>query len=461
MRSPPHLVRIAWAGLLVAGFGSIAALNWPGHLPYDSVTGLWEGRRLQSISWGPRMYAAVLGAFDHVVAGPAPYTLFQLALLAAAWAALPALGRRAAWSGPAALALAFALPQVLIFQGIVWRDVLFANLAVFAFTALALAAARWQRGGLRWSLLAGAAAALALGALVRQNGGVTIAPWALALGWIGARGSWRRGLAWAAGGLAAPLLLAGLLSAANPVREAPHVPSGVGLRLLARYDLVAALAKDPAYPLPILAHDNPAALAAARREAPRAYSPERIDLLARDAALTEALRAFHKPALVAAWRQMIAHDPAGYAARRLELFRWVFLTPRLAACVPLHLGVDGRADLERALGLTHGLRPRDGGLLAYATPWFETPAYSHLTYALAAAALAVVLLLRRRPADIAMAGLMLGALGFAASFFVLTLACDYRYLYAVDLAAITGLLHLALDPRLRGDQGRRRPGALG
>jgi hypothetical protein len=56
------------------------------------------------------------------------------------------------------------------------------------------------------------------------------------------------------------------------------------------------------------------------------------------------------------------------------------------------------------------------------------------------------LLLRRRPADVAVAGLLLGALMFTATFVVLSIACDYRYLYALDLAAITGSLYVALDP---------------
>ena len=67
-------------------------------------------------------------------------------------------------------------------------------------------------------------------------------------------------------------------------------------------------------------------------------------------------------------------------------------------------------------------------------------------------ALAVVLLLwrRRDPADMTIIGLQLGALAFTASFAVLSVACDYRYLYLLDLAAITGVLYVALDmPRLR------------
>ena len=61
----------------------------------------------------------------------------------------------------------------------------------------------------------------------------------------------------------------------------------------------------------------------------------------------------------------------------------------------------------------------------------------------------MLLMLRRDPADLIIAGLMVGALGFAASFFVFSIACDYRFLYVLDLAALTGVLYLAIDPRLR------------
>ena len=59
-------------------------------------------------------------------------------------------------------------------------------------------------------------------------------------------------------------------------------------------------------------------------------------------------------------------------------------------------------------------------------------------YALLALAGLVVLVSRRRPADLAMAGLLAGALAFAASFFVISISCDYRYLYLLDLAALAG-----------------------
>ena len=59
------------------------------------------------------------------------------------------------------------------------------------------------------------------------------------------------------------------------------------------------------------------------------------------------------------------------------------------------------------------------------------------------------LLWRRDGSDLAIAGLMFSGLAFTASFFVISLACDYRYLYFLDLAAMTGLFYLVLDPSLR------------
>jgi hypothetical protein len=78
--------------------------------------------------------------------------------------------------------------------------------------------------------------------------------------------------------------------------------------------------------------------------------------------------------------------------------------------------------------------------------FFGTPVLSHLSFAILSLAITVVLVLRGRPSDWVMAGLQAGALAFAGSFILIALACDYRYLYFLDLAALLGLVYLALDP---------------
>jgi hypothetical protein len=449
----------AWRGLLVLGYALIAGLNFPGQIPFDTTTALWEGRTHVRMSWGPRMFSAILGWFEAVEPGAGLYAAATLLLLFLAWWALARLSPRVSWAAPALLAFWLATPHILILQGVLWRDVLFANLTVAAFVALAGAAALWTRAGRRWSLLALAAVLLALAALVRQNGGIVIVAAALALAWTARRAGWLRAIAWGAGGLVATLAAAFTFAALDPVHEPPGQRShSVGFHILAHYDVIGALAEDPARPMPRLAADRPQSLRILRGVARKVYSPQRVDFFDRDPATSNLWR-FDRPVMLAAWRDLILSDPAGYARRRFEIFRWVFMTPDLQACGPLHLGVAGLPDVERNLGLKDGPYVSSTRLWTYAHAWFATPVYSHLTYALIAIAVLAFLLVRRRPADAPIAALMLGALMFTATFFVLSIACDYRYLYALDLAAITGSLYVALDPSLRREPARQAAAA--
>jgi hypothetical protein len=99
------------------------------------------------------------------------------------------------------------------------------------------------------------------------------------------------------------------------------------------------------------------------------------------------------------------------------------------------------------LGMAGRMDGRDRALQAYARAFLGTPVWSHVTFTVLALACLVLLLRRRRPADIAMAAMLLAAFAFTASFFVISISCDYRYLYALDLSALAALLYLALDAK--------------
>ncbi|MET0271858.1 MAG: hypothetical protein ABW360_02600, partial [Phenylobacterium sp.] len=354
------------------------------------------------------------------------------------------------WAAPAALVLVLATPQLINFQGIVWKDVLFANLSVAAFVALAHAARDWDDRRSTLPPLAAACLCLAVACLVRQNGAVAVAAFALAVGWIAGRRNWKWAVPWAVAAFAAPMLLAAGLDAVNPVREPPGARDlDAGVRIVQHYDLVGALAADPTRPMPALQASNPAGLAVLRKEAPKVYSPVRADTLSRSQSLGIALWRMDGKAIDEEWRNLILKDPVAYAEMRLSVFDWVFLTPKLDQCLPIHVGVAGLPDQTVALGLVNGWEPPDAQLYNYSTWWFDTPFYSHLTYGLLAFAVFVFLMIRRQAADIAVAGLMVAGLGFAATFAIISIACDYRYCYFLDLAAITGVLYVALDPRLK------------
>ena len=52
LRTAPHPATVTGA-IVIAGFGFSAAINWPGHLSYDSVIQLLEGRTGVYANWHP------------------------------------------------------------------------------------------------------------------------------------------------------------------------------------------------------------------------------------------------------------------------------------------------------------------------------------------------------------------------------------------------------------------------
>lgn len=454
MTAQRSLLRLApallWLAVLTVGYGLILFLNHPGHMSVDSVISLVEGRTGVRLVFGPPMFSSILGFFDRITPGsPFAYVCGAALLLVLSWAAMPSLRGRVAWIAPFVLAGAMLAPQVLIYQAIAWKDVLFANFAIAGFVTLAHAVKRWDGRG-RLQLLALAFLLLAVACLLRQNGALVCVFSAATLAWAAWNSGWRKALAWAAAGFAIPLVLSIALNAVTPVKDPPGETRNVGMRLLQGYDLAGAIAENPNRPLRALEADNPQAAADLRVEAPKYYSPVRIDALLGSKTLGRALVSYDTPTIGKQWAQTLIEDPVGYARRRLEVFRWVFLTPDIDKCLPVHLGLDGPPKHMRQLGIrTRQGEVDDTRLWNYTTWWMDTPGLSHPAYAALALAVTGFLLLRRERADIAMAGLMLTALSFAASFYVISLACDYRYLYFLDLAALTGLAYVALDPRIR------------
>ncbi len=188
MDGKPHFLRpdrIA-AAVLVMGYGAMLALNAPGQISYDTVTQLADGRSGHYNSWHPPLMAFLLGVFDRLVPGTLLFLLFQSLLLLGGLLALLALKPRG-WPSVALALLIVLTPQWLLYQGEIWKDVLFADAAIAGFAALAWHAAR--HGGLadfaRWLLL------VVLAAATRQNGVVLLPAAAVTLA-VMAPGRWRR-----------------------------------------------------------------------------------------------------------------------------------------------------------------------------------------------------------------------------------------------------------------------------
>jgi hypothetical protein len=449
-RTSPHRTRVEAPHLATAAVVLFAAavcfiLNFPGHLSYDSVVQLSEGRTGVYSGEHPPVMSWLLGLADAVRPGAALFVAFDVAMIYGALLALVWLGRPKPWVAVLAALLAL-LPQLSVYPAIVWKDVLFGGSLIAGYACLVWAAAQWSAPARRWPCLAASLAFLVLAALARQNGAVALPVAALAVAWIAARsggGIWR-----AAGfgvgflGLAGVLVVAGAGALSMHVVKSPDA-SAEAWQALELSDIVAATVRDPHLELPVLHARAPGLEADVRTRGVRAYSPVRVDTL--EPAFVELGDGddSRAPVIAAQWRDLVARHPLLYLQLRLTAFRWVLTTPQPDACGLVETGVDGPPEEMSLAGLKPRQTSRDNAIGDYALAFAGTPVFSHLAYGGVSLACLAWLLRRRRPADIAAAGMIVSALAFAASFAVISIACDYRYLYALDLTAIAAALYLA------------------
>ncbi|MDZ4376411.1 MAG: hypothetical protein U1C74_33925 [Phenylobacterium sp.] len=445
-RSP--ILLAAWLLVFAGGFATLLWLNLPGHLSVDSVLGLEEGRFGVRKTWNPAIFGWLLGVLDGLWPGTTLAVALMGLLLFGGWALLAGLRPRVWWGAPVVALGVLALPQTIIYPAIIWKDVLFSASAVMGFVILALGV---RDGRPRWVSLAAAALLFAAAGLFRQNGLVLAVPAAIAVAWAAWPSGRGRALGAGGGWLVAVAVLTVVLSAvARPQGPGEPDSSGArGLRILQTYDLTGAAALEPGRPMPVIEAVDPAVAQRLRDAAPQVYTPVRVDVMLADKPLNTALRSLDRDTVRAEWLRLVTGDPGLYLRVRALAFWQVLATPEIDRCLPLHVGVEGPPAALQALEMAPRRSLDDMRLYNYATWYLDTPAMSHLTYGVAAALVFGVLMVRRDPADLVMAAMMLGALGFTTTFFVLSLACDYRYLHFLDVSALTGVLYLALDPSLR------------
>jgi hypothetical protein len=236
----------------------------------------------------------------------------------------------------------------------------------------------------------------------------------------------------------------------------PHAPEGAlkeGVRIVQNYDLIGAVTLDRTYRLSEIEKSQPKAAGIIRQRGPLNWSPDRVDWLDRDKVIGDALNSVPDDVARRQWFALIFKRPDLYLRMRWNDFDWVFLSPNPDRCLPVYTGVDAPANKMGPLKIAHRYSTSDQQLTNYDSYFVDTPVQRHWAYAAIALVVAGLLLWRRQPADLAVAGLMLGALAVAGSFFVISIACDYRYLYILDLSALVGMFYVLVDPT----GFRRRP----
>ena len=459
--SAPYAPRVAALVVLAVGLVVSLAMNLPGHMSYDSVLQLAQGRSGLYNNWHPPVMAWLLGLFDGVVRGTALFVVFDSLLLYGALAILVCAAPRTSWFAAPLLGLWAMIPDGLIYPGIVWKDVLFAASALGGFAALVLAARVWPHRRRRFAAIAAGFVLFALAALSRQNGLVILPVAAVACGWIAARFGGHKPIHSALAYALTPLMAAGLLmfvgNAALQFRSDGEPSQTYQLEDLQAYDLAGALQAHPSLRLDRLRATSPGLEQLLRRKAAPVYSPVRLDAISGMPDLDKALFDTPLPDVSGQWRELVLGHPWLYLQVRARDFFWVLFTPDIDACLPFFDGVAGPEPWVTRLGLTNHEGPKDIALKDWGEPFSHSPLSSHALYLAIDVLLLVLLLRRRRTADIAMAGLLASGLLFVATFFVISVACDYRYLYFLDVGAIAAGLYVAADPT--GLRLRRRPPA--
>ena len=440
-------VRVAIAIILIAGWALTLGLSWPGHLSFDSIVQLHDGRTGFYHSWHPPVMAWLLGVGDAILPGTGLYVIVVTTLIFGSFFALLWTRSRASWAAVLLAVLFVPLPQFQLYPMIVWKDVLFAAAGVASFVCLALAEVHWKQRHIRIGLVVASFLLTVLATLTRQNGLIALIAIAAGFAWIVTRNSnWARGVIC---GMAA-LVAAGVTAFAISFVLAVHSDGGEGtrtqLRLLRFYDLVGAVAVDPHLPLATLADEEPDLEALMRSDGRRLYSPERNDTLAGSSALQDSLGQAGPGTIAVQWYDLVRDHPWLYLKVRADVFAQVLFTPDIEGCRPVFTGVEGPTGEMEDLGMAPRRDARDLALAHYAKGFMGTPAFSHASYGVLALVALVLLLRRRAQGDIAMAFLLGSALVFTASFFVISIACDYRYLYYLDMAALSAVFYLALDP---------------
>ena len=424
------------------------AVNLPGHLEFDSIRQLLEGRSGVYSNWHPPIMSWLLGIADDIHPGAAAFVIFDVVMAFGGILALVWVVERPSWYLVPAAAVAMPLPQLFLFPAIVWKDVLLAASCLVGFAFLAQAAVCWRHTTIRFVLLAGSAIFIALAVLARQNGAVILPCAAVALGTVAARRSnYRVGLVFGGGFFFASALLVLGTNAVLQQRASKALGPVEQFEDLQLYDIAGMLSQRPELKLSLLEQESPRLANRLQTVGPRLYTPVGHDRLTNDAEIRSFIIA-SVSVVNRQWRELILSRPLTYLAVRARDFGWLFLSQHPNECLTYAVGVIGPVADLKAARLAFRYDARDRWLDEdYAALLIATPAFSHPVFAAAGLFCLVFLLLRRRPADLAIAGLLVATLLYTLSYFVIAISCQYRYLYVIDLSAIAASLYVLADMR--------------
>ncbi|MFZ2208583.1 MAG: hypothetical protein WAV22_07930 [Porticoccaceae bacterium] len=451
VRRDSNTAAIAAVLLIVASAALTALLHWPGHMSVDTLLQLRDGLSRDYQSNQPPAMSWLVASMQRSPLGLGGLLLLNVGLWSAcAWRLFRLLAGRGSWRRWAALLVWLLFPVTLLYNGVLWKDVLAAHLAALGF--LLAVPARTARTS-AWAL-AGSALLIAAATLVRQQMALVIPILGAAI-WMAsrARGPHRAlGLTglWLVGVLAATQLAGNALE-----RSAIHVSelsTQGAIYQLTTFDLAGIQHQGGQVRTPSRAAagmKNPERLTAMLA----LYGPDRVDHLGAYPD-NPIIGVMNQPDwtmfLAADWWTSIRANPGAYAVHRWEHFLWQAGFRDTTACLPFYFGISPPSTIP-PLPLPAGNPARD----AHLTAWGHhlAPMFRPVIYA-TAALLALIGLCCRRPRGWeVLAALQVAGLAYLGSYLLIGIACDFRYAYFLVPVALIGILSLWLPRRARTSPG--------
>lgn len=426
--------------LLLAGFGMW--YHGIGHISMDSSMQLYEAYLGRSVTWNPPGMSAILRwlgpgptGSSRLVALNSMATFLSFGIVASALLLDRAERTRVRlpWAIVGILVpLAVMLnPVLMMYVGIVWKDVLFSTFMLSG-AALGLVAAV-RRGPAMWMLALAGAVILGAGMKIRQHG-IFMAPALLLVPVIAV--SWDRGLPKGRALLYAGLVVVAFVLAAVSMRVAvsrtiatqTEYGDAVGYRGIMMYDIAGTLtySHTPTRDLPF---DVPERM---RDEARRIYTPDRGDYLTRSPELMNWMTGEGDRVLRQRWQTLARAEFPAFARHKFAVWSSILDIDGVAACLPVHVGIDGDRENLKQTGFEPGQNARDREIYGYSRMILNWPIFRHFAYLGALLAGLALLPFLRMPGR-----LKLGALAVAMtagllylSYLPASVACDFRYLFA-------------------------------
>lgn len=411
-----------------AGFGLTILVFYPGYITVDAQYVYAEAQAWRFGDWQSPAMAALWRLIDPLAPGPASMFLLTAALYWASFAILAHVALKySRWLAFLALALAFT-PPAFLFLALIWRDVQFGVIWLFAGTVAFAAAWSPQPRTL---------------------------PRAIALGLIGFGVLLRPNAAIAAPLLATYAIWPTRFMQRSAVAYVPAAAFFVALVPLVYYGLLGAERQHPLHS--ILVFDlGGVTHFSGENQFPVAWSPEQNALLTTRCYdpthwdtywhlepcpfVMERLespddRLFGSGRLVSAWLDAVIAHPLAYLAHRATFMRQFLLRSNLA------LPVWDWQEPQSAYGRNPYFMP----VLQLHNALQPTPLFRPGTWLLACAAICVLAFPRRhRPAVAFALAVSACAVLYVLSFAVLGVAADFRYAYWSVLAALAALIALLI-----------------